>query len=224
MGSIMISSTGGQAGKKPVAAHPLFTAVVALWCAALPGLATLAVHPAALAAGLGQLSGQLIISRVVPAGAWAILSSQTILAATLAAIGCMAGIASAHLAKRLTAANKNDRRQDVLVMPEVPSLSLAAVQSLREPQVDREGSPEPAGEPIAATEPATTRLRPVLDIHAIDLTDGAANEPLELTAFINERQDQPVPIVDTLPARSREDTEQALRDALSALRQLRGAA
>lgn len=216
----MVSSTGSQAGTRPVAAHPLFTALVSLWCGALLGLGTLAAHPAALAAGLGQLK----IASVVPADASVILSSQNALAATLAAIGCIAGLSAARLAKRLTMAGKHKPYQDVLVMAEVPALSSSAVQGLRDPQVVREDTPEPASDVTLYAEAATTRQRSVLDISAIDLAGADANEVLDLAALANERQGESVPPVDAVPARSHEDTEQALRDALAVLRKLRGAA
>lgn len=214
----MVISAGSQAGRKPVAAHPLFTATVSLWTGALLALSTLAAHPAVLFAGLSELK----LSRIAPTGFTTVLYNQTLLAVVLGAIGCIAGMAIARLAKGRTEAIRKNLHRDILVMPDIPSLSLAATQGLREPAVESEETKDTGPEPAA--EPATTRQRPVLDIYAIDMTESSANEPLELTAFVKERHNQTASSIDALPVRSREDTERALRDALATLRDLRGAA
>lgn len=219
-GSIMVSSTGSQTRVKPVAAHPLFTAIVALWGGALLGLSTLAAHPAVLFAGLSELK----LSRFAPSGFTAILYNQTLLAAILGVVGCIAGMASARLVQRLTSAILAKPKYEVVAMPEAPSLPVTAIESLREPRVPLNNQPEPDLAIARAVEPMPPAQRPVLDILTVDLAETAASEPLDLAMFAPERQEPAVRPMDNQPVRSREDTERALRDALNALRELRGAA
>lgn len=214
----MVSSTDSQAGRKPVAAHPMFTPLVTLWGGALLGLGTLAAHPAAIAATLAPVT----MAQLFPAAVLAVVPSHDALALSLGAIGCIAGMATARLVKRLTAAGKKTSRDQVLVMPEVPLLHPAAAQELREPQLGQNADPTPVLEVAAPSPPAIARQRSVLNISAIDLTETAADAALDLAPFVSERQDHAV--IAARPARSREDTERALRDALAALRELRGAA
>lgn len=219
-GSIMVSITGSQAGVKPVAAHPLFTATAALWGGALLSLGTLAAHPAVLFAGLSELK----LSRFTPAGFTAILYNQTLLAAILGATGCIAGMASARLAQRWTSANRAKPKYEVLAMPEAPSLPVTAIAGLRESHAPLDNQSEPDLAIAPAAEPMPPEQRPVLDILSIDLAETVAEAPLDLAEFVNDPREQSVPPIAPLPARPREDTERALRDALATLRDLRGAA
>lgn len=210
----MVSSTDNQAGRKPVAAHPMFTPLVTLWGGALLGLTTLAAHPAAIAATLAPVT----IAQLFPAAVLAVLPSHAALAASLSAIGCIAGMASAHLAKRMTARKKDNSVQPVLAMRQA-SRPAAAAQPWREPHVARKTGPKPA------REEAAVRQRPVLDISTLELTQTDPDDAaLDLAAFVSERQEAMAAPSTARPARSREDTERALRDALAALRELRAAA
>lgn len=217
----MVSSTDSQTGRKPVAAHPLFAPLVTLWGGALLGLGTLAAHPAAIAAALAPVT----MAQLFPATVLAVVPSNAALAASLGTVGAIAGMASARLAKRMMARGKKTSRDHVLVMPEVPLLHPAAVQELREPQLGRNADPAPVLEVAVPSPPAAVRQPPVLDISAIELAQTGTNDAaLDLAAFVSERQDAMAEPAAALPARSREDTERALRDALAALRELRGAA
>lgn len=216
----MVSSTDSQAGRKPVAAHPMFTPLVTLWGGALLGLGTLAAHPAAIAATLAPMT----MAQLFPAAVLAVMPSHAALAASLGTVGAIAGMVSARLAKRMMARGKKTSRDHVLVMPEVPLLHPAAVQEVREPQLGRNADPAPVLEVAVPSPPAAMRQRSVLNISAIDLAETKADAALDLAAFVSERQDAMAEPSAALPARSREDTERALRDALAALRELRGAA
>lgn len=219
-GSIMVSSTDSQTGTKPVAAHPLFTPLVTLWSGALLGIGTLAAHPAAIAATLAPMT----VAQLFPAAVLAVVPSHAALAASLAALGGIAGMAAAHLVKRLATAKPDKSAQSVLVMPQAYSLPAAAAQEWSAPQVERSASPEPLLE-VAASPPTAAVQRPVLDISAIELAETDSDDAaLDLAAFVSERHDAIAAPLAAPPARSREDTERALRHALAALRELRGAA
>lgn len=202
MGSEMADRSGSKAATKPVAAHPLFTAVVALWSGALLGLGTLAVHPALFASGLVRFAQAL----PVPAQtARPDLPEQPVLAAGMALLGCLVGLAIARLANRPHRAPPRSERSREFrqTMP-------------REAAIFPENGP--------AANPATARRRQVLDISAIEFNPSAPTEPLDLALFLDDRIDSPAPIMMAQMPRPREETERTLRDALATLHGLRGAA
>lgn len=139
MASQQKSSANGKAAKgKPITAHPLFPAVVALWFGALFGLGSLAIR-------VGLIESLALASRidlVIPAAAPPLgISARILLALGLAAGGALLG---ASIARRIAQPK-----------PEVRERKRSALATRDEPVAvrARDSHPDaPARRPISASE------------------------------------------------------------------------
>lgn len=183
---------------KPVTAHPLFNTVVALWSGALLGLSTVAVDPMMFAAGLQRFAPIRLAIAQLPVTDF---SDQAMLAATLAGLGFTVGWIAARVVQRR---------------------SKQARQTAAQP--DNRPMPNTSSSGASSEEPPARRRRTVLDISALTLVETPRDEPLDLTAFVEERAVPAIsPCAGPQPA-PQEQAQRALRDSLAALRELRGAA
>lgn len=195
----MARKSNNAAKVQPVTAHPLFRPVVTLWCGALLGLGSVAVHPAVLDGLLRQSRIEQMLAAALPP---VDLAGQTLLALILAATGCVIGLGIGRAATRIAEGrqHKQASKEDVLVLRDELNTPFVAKAEPEEPApVVETVATEPA--------PAATVLLP--------------EEPAPAPAERAERH--PLPWA-AQPAYDRAKTERALRDALTNLQQLRGAA
>lgn len=223
----MAVKSNSAAQVQPVTAHPLFPGLVTLWFGALLGLGSLAVHPAVLESTLQISRIEQTIAAQLPS---IDLAGRTLLALAFAATGCLIGLVAARTIQRNAAPRRNAGLdcEPVLVLSDalhtpaaaaaVPARPVPAVQTEEERAVRPD---RPASDP-----------RAVLDIFAIDLPPASAESrsPAALPALdeaappaIERTAPRPLPWPPA-PAGGSAETERTLREALSNLRRLRGAA
>ena len=189
------SKTGTS--RKPVAAHPLFPAVLALWFAALLGLSCLAVRPALLDVLLFRYG---LAALVGDAGAATGLPDQVVLALALSALGLLIGTTAARLMRRTAVRRQAAAPETVL---HVPVLAESLEGMMEEPLFGND-QPQPVAEEPGAPKPRTPAPQ-VLDISAVELGSGTADEPLDLIVLAPEDPAQgpvqsarPLPLVHPL--------------------------
>lgn len=196
----MARKSNNAAKVQPVTAHPLFRPVVTLWCGALLGLGSVAVHPAVLDGLLRQSRIEQMLAAALPP---VDLAGQALLALILAATGCLIGLGIGRTATRIAESRQHKRasKEDVLVLRDELNAPFVAEAEPEEPAPVVETVPTETA-PAATTVPALSESAPA---------------PAERT----ERH--PLPWA-AQPAYDRAETERALREALTNLQQLRGAA
>ena len=167
-----------RTSRKPVAAHPLFPTVLALWFAALLGLSCMAVRPALLDVLLFRYG---LAALVGDAGAATGLPDQVVLALALSALGLLIGTTAARLVRRVTSRGQAAAPEMALQVPVVEANRDVMTDELRL-EDERAELPAPAPEPQPTRHPAPQ----VLDISAVELGSGTRNEPLDLTVLAPE--------------------------------------
>jgi len=102
----------GKKARLPISNHPLFPATVALWCAALAGLGSLAIRPAMVESVVTALQLDSIVSASAPPlGA----TFRIILALSLAALGAFVGaILARRFARPMPVAREATRRTGMI--------------------------------------------------------------------------------------------------------------
>lgn len=248
----MAGIRGDQARVKPVTAHPLFPTIVTLWCGALLGLGSLAIHPATLQDLVQKSPAAHFFSANLPPVNW---TGRTLLAIAFALIGCLIGLAVAAIAIRLYAARRARATlaEEGLDQPESAGLDLqnpAPKQDLARTtsSVDQVILP-----PLEEPERVKETVHPILNFATIAQAFEVAKRPLNLNEAAPTEGSEaqpgraplrsysfPIPHKKTataphtkavhdqstnLPAPTaaeREETQRALREALFYLKQLRG--
>ncbi|MEY4720635.1 MAG: hypothetical protein RIQ46_360 [Pseudomonadota bacterium] len=201
---------GGKTAGKPVTAHPLFPAIVALWFGALFGLGSLAIRPALLEALVLKLHLDLVIPAAAPPLG---MTARILLSLGLAlAGGCLGAIIARRIARPKPEVRERRRGavplgreqyQPAAAEAPAPRRRALAVEEDYEPHYHHEYAPLPgggapqildvsefdfaqedAGQPVAA--PAAAASVPPLPAPpatgALDLSGFLAGEPAAVEA------------------------------------------
>ncbi|MCJ2188564.1 hypothetical protein [Novosphingobium beihaiensis] len=160
-------------GEPPISRHPLFPAIVALWCGALFGVGSIAIPPALIERIILALGiGHVIPMAAPPLGA----TARILITLMMTGIGAVIGVLAARRLTGKAPAKRERRRSAAPAAEDVESTGSTSEAKQDEakplPERRRALAAEPAAtveEPAASREPAPASENRILNVAEFDL-------------------------------------------------------